>query len=112
MGGLKGVERQLGTDRGDLRDVDGFFAVLLWDEYQKSGNQKALDTLFAYNVQDTVTLGNLMVTAYNLKLRVTPFYDNLFIEESITPVNPYSVDIGIIDRIKNSSGYWQTGNRY
>ena len=28
-GGLKGVERQLGTDRGNLRDVDGFFAVLL-----------------------------------------------------------------------------------
>ena len=36
-GGLKGVERQLGNDRGDLRDVDGFFAVLLWDEYQGTG---------------------------------------------------------------------------
>jgi len=48
-GGLKGVERQLGTDRGNLRDVDGFFAVLLWDEYLKTGDQKALDTLLAYN---------------------------------------------------------------
>jgi len=62
-GGLKGVERQLGNDRGDLRDVDGFFAVLLWNEYQKTGDRKALDTLLAYNVQDTVTLENLMVTA-------------------------------------------------
>jgi hypothetical protein len=68
-GGLKGCERQLGMDRGDLRDIDGFFAVLLWDEYQRTGDQKALETLLAYNIQDTVTLENLMVTAYNMKLR-------------------------------------------
>ena len=111
-GGLKGVERQLGNDRGNLRDVDGFFAVMLWDEYQKSGDKKALDTLLAYNVQDTVTLENLMVTAYNMKIRETPFYDNLLIEDSITPSNPFTADIATIDRIKNSSGYWQTGHWY
>lgn len=111
-GGLKGVERQLGNDRGDLRDVDGFFAVLLWDEYQKSGDLKALDTLLAYNVQDTVTLENLMVTAYNLKLRETPFYDNLLIENSITPANPFRADIATIDKIKNSSQFWATGQWY
>jgi hypothetical protein len=33
-GGLKGCEKQLGMDRGDLSDIDGFFAVLLWQEYQ------------------------------------------------------------------------------
>ena len=55
-GGLKGCERQLGMDRGDLRDVDGFCAVLLWDEYQRTGDQKALDTLLAYNIQDTINL--------------------------------------------------------
>jgi uncharacterized protein YprB with RNaseH-like and TPR domain len=44
-GGLKGCERQLGVDRGDLKDIDGFFAVLLWDEYQRTGDQRALDTL-------------------------------------------------------------------
>jgi uncharacterized protein YprB with RNaseH-like and TPR domain len=44
-GGLKGCERQLGLDRGDLKDIDGFFAVLLWGEYQRTGDQKALDTL-------------------------------------------------------------------
>ena len=71
-GGLKGCERQLGMDRGDLKDIDGFFAVLLWDEYQKNKNEKALDTLLAYNVQDTVTLENLMVTAYNMKLSQMP----------------------------------------
>ncbi|MGB9437458.1 MAG: ribonuclease H-like domain-containing protein, partial [Desulfobacterales bacterium] len=61
--------------RGNSRDVDGFFAVLLWDEYQKTGDQKTFDTLLAYNVQDTITLENLMVTAYNMKLKETPFYE-------------------------------------
>ena len=28
-GGLKGCEKQLGIDRGDLKNVDGYFAVLL-----------------------------------------------------------------------------------
>jgi uncharacterized protein YprB with RNaseH-like and TPR domain len=73
-GGLKGIERELGTDRGDLRDVDGFFAVLLWDEFVKTENRQTLETLLAYNVQDTITLETLMVTAYNLKLKETPFY--------------------------------------
>jgi len=68
-GGLKGCERQLGMDRGDLKDIDGFFAVLLWEEYQRTGEQKTLDTLLAYNIQDTINLENLMVTAYNLKLK-------------------------------------------
>ena len=111
-GGLKGVERQLGTDRGDLRDLDGFFAVLLWDEYQRSGDQKVLDTLLAYNVQDTVTLENLMVIAYNMKLRETPFYDNLLIEDSITPANPFRADLATIDRIKSSSQFWASAQWY
>jgi len=64
--------------------VDGFFALLLWDEYQKNGDQKTFDTLLAYNVQDTITLENPMRAAYNLKLRQTPFYDNFLIEESNT----------------------------
>ena len=111
-GGLKGCERQLGVDRGDLKDIDGFFAVLLWDEYQKNKNEKALDTLLAYNVQDTVTLEDLMVTAYNMKLRQTPFHEKLLIADSPAPVNPYSVDLRTVDRIKNSPQYWQSQQLY
>jgi len=44
--------------------------VLLWNEYQKTGDQKALDTLLAYNVQDMIILENLMVKAYKSKSRV------------------------------------------
>jgi len=111
-GGLKRVEGQLGTDRGNLRDVDGFFAVLLWDEYLKTKTRQVLETLLAYNVQDTITLENLMVTAYNMKLKETPFFDNLLIEESTPPVNPLSADLATIDRIKSSSLYWASGQWY
>lgn len=111
-GGLKGCERQLGVDRGDLKDIDGFFAVLLWDEYQRTKDQKALDTLLAYNVQDTVTLENLMVTAYNIKLQQTPFYDKLLIAETLPPANPYRVDLETVGRIKSGSQYWQSRQWY
>jgi len=111
-GGLKGCERQLGMDRGDLKDIDGFFAVLLWDEFIKTKNQQTLETLLAYNVQDTITLENLMVTAYNLKLKETPFYDNLLIEDPTPPVNPFGADLATVDKIKSSSQYWSSGQWY
>lgn len=111
-GGLKRCERQLGMDRGYLSDIDGFFAVLLWGEYQRTGDQKALDTLLAYNVQDTVTLENLIVTAYNMKLKDTPFYKTHLIEDPTPPVNPCSADLATVDRIKNSSQYWQSDQWY
>ena len=105
-GGLKRCERQLGLDRGDLKDIDGFFAVLLWGEYQRTGDQKALDTLLAYNIQDTINLKNLLVTAHNMKLKETPFYESHVIEEPTLPGNPFSVDLGTVDKIKNSPQYW------
>lgn len=111
-GGLKGCERQLDMDRGDLSDIDGFFAVLLWDDYQRTGDQKALDTLLAYNIQDTINLENLLVTAYNMKLKDTPFNETHLIPDSPPPVNPYSVDLETVDRVKNSPQYWQSQQWY
>ena len=104
-GGLKGCERQLGMDRGDLSDIDGFFAVLLWGEYQRTGDQKALDTLLAYNVQDTLNLEKLIVTAYNIKLRQTPFYNAHLVEEPTLPGNPFRADLVTVDKIKNGFIY-------
>ena len=75
-GGLKGCERQLGIGREELAGVDGYFAVLLWHEYRRTGNQAARATLLAYNVADTVNLATLMALAYNLKLAETPFADS------------------------------------
>jgi len=104
-GGLKGCERQLGMDRGDLSDIDGFFAVLLWDEYQRTGDPKALDTLLVYNIQDTINLESLIVTAYNMKLGQTPFYNTHLIEAPISPGNPFSADLATVDKIKNGFIY-------
>jgi uncharacterized protein YprB with RNaseH-like and TPR domain len=111
-GGLKGCERQLGMDRGDLSDIDGFFAVLLWDDYQRTGDQKTLETLLAYNIQDTINLEALMLTAYNMKLKDTPFYETYLIEDPTLPVNPFRVDLATVDKIKNSSQYWQSQQWY
>ena len=108
-GGLKGCENQLGMDRGNLRGIDGYFAVLLWNECQKNNDQKALDTLLAYNVQDTVTLENLMVIAYNMKLKDTPFYSTHKLLSPDTPVNPFEADLETIERIRFSH-VWDLSN--
>ena len=93
-------------------DIDGFFAVLLWEEYQQTVNHKVLDTLLAYNIQDTINLENLMVIAYNLKLRDTPFYKSHYIQESTPPSNPFRADLTTVDRLKNSSQYWSSQQWY
>ena len=71
-----------------------------------------LDTLLAYNIQDTINLENLMVTAYNMKLKGTPFYEKFLIADPPPPVNPFNVDLETVDRIQNSSQYWQSRQWY
>jgi len=99
-GGLKGCERQLGIDRGDLDNVDGYFAVLLWYDFLQNKNQKALETLLAYNIEDTVNLETLMVLAYNMKLKGTPFFQTHQLPEPTRPDIPFEADPQTIDRIK------------
>jgi len=101
-GGLKSCEKQLGLDRGELNGVDGYFAVLLWREYEKSGNPKALETLLAYNIEDAVNLETLMVKAYNLSLQKTKFYPELKISLPGRPEIPFSADLMVIDNIKRA----------
>jgi len=103
-GGLKSCEIQLGIDRGDLKDIDGSFAVLLWHDYKRNGNQKALETLLAYNIQDVLTLENLMVIAYNMKIKDTPFYRNQ-LPAPVLPEIPFEVDMDTVDRIKMGMGF-------
>ncbi|MCC7374460.1 MAG: ribonuclease H-like domain-containing protein [Verrucomicrobiales bacterium] len=98
-GGLKSCERQLGLDRGDLRNVDGFFAVLLWHDYQSRGNPHALETLLAYNIRDVVNLEPLLVKAYNLKVAATPFRAELEQALPTPPVEPFQAHAPTIDRL-------------
>lgn len=99
-GGLKGCERQFGLDRGELTGVDGFFAVLLWQEYQRSGDRRALETLLAYNVEDTVNLEILLVMAYNLKIRSTPFAESHCLPLPRQPDRPFRVDPELVARLR------------
>jgi len=98
-GGLKHCEIQLGIDRGDLREIDGFFAVQLWHDYKRTQDPKALETLLAYNIQDVLTLESLMVIAYNMKINDTPFNLNQS-PAPVLPEIPFEVDFETIDRIK------------
>ncbi len=98
-GGLKGAERAIGIKRGELDGVDGFFAVLLWREYRKTGDRRALETLLAYNVLDTVNLERLMVEAYNRKIEATPFGGERELELPEMPDLPYEPDAGVVDRL-------------
>jgi uncharacterized protein YprB with RNaseH-like and TPR domain len=110
-GGLKGCERQLGLDRQDLQDVDGFFAVLLWRDYVRKGNVRALETLLAYNILDVVNLEALMIIAYNKKLLDTPFADSHRLPGPELPPNPFHADRETIERLQREQAGWYTSWR-
>ena len=105
-GGLKKCERAMGIDREELDGVDGYFAILLWEEYQKTKNPKALDTLLAYNIEDVINLETLMVKAYNLKVKDTCFSGSHTMPEPPKAVNPVTPDRQIIRELKSAYYQW------
>jgi uncharacterized protein len=98
-GGLKGCERQVGIDRKGLDGVDGYGAVLLWHEYKRRKDVKALETLLAYNIQDTLSLHALMVHTYNAKIRATPFASSHVLELPAMPESPFQADGATVERV-------------
>ena len=104
-GGLKGCERLFGLDRGPLSGLDGFFAVLLWYDYRRNGNRRALETLLAYNMLDVVNLATLMALAYNLKLKATPFAETNRLPVPLPAKVPFQADEATIERIKREHGW-------
>ena len=99
-GGLKGCEKQFGIDRRDLEGMDGFFAVLLWNQYERTGDPRFLETLLAYNIEDTVNLEYLMHAAYNLKLSETPFAGSAQLCLPDRPAIPYACSPWVLDQMK------------
>ena len=106
-GGLKGCEKQVGIDRGNLEGVDGYFAVMLWDDYQRNKNHKALETLLAYNIHDVISLQTLLVLSYNLKLKETPFNETHQLTLPSSPEIPFQADLETIERIKSTMGSYR-----
>ncbi|RYG32214.1 exonuclease [bacterium] len=64
-GGLKKIEKQLGIDRGEDTDgLSGYDAIRLWRRYEVLHDDRALETLVAYNREDVVNLEYLADYAY------------------------------------------------
>ncbi|MFN2353239.1 MAG: ribonuclease H-like domain-containing protein [Desulfopila sp.] len=99
-GGLKECERQMGIARGALDGVDGSFAVALWRLYQRHNDEKALETLLAYNIEDTVNLERLLVEAYNRNVQTTPFAEDLALALPEPPQIIYQPDLDCIARLQ------------
>jgi hypothetical protein len=88
--------------------VDGYGAVLLWNEYWYRNNGKALETLLAYNIQDTLSLHTLAVHAYNEKIKRTPFSNSHCLPSASLPPVPFTADPETVQRIRNQAfGGWQ-----
>ena len=99
-GGLKSCEKQLGYNRGELDSVDGYMAVLLWQEFNRTKDRKVLDTLLAYNIEDVLILEDLLIFAFNENLKKTPFHNKFCIPSSCKPPNPYRADLAMIEKLK------------
>ncbi|HEY3296919.1 MAG TPA: ribonuclease H-like domain-containing protein [bacterium] len=98
-GGLKGCEKAMGIERYELDGVDGFMAVCLWGDYKKRHNPRALETLLAYNIADVLGLETLLVKAYNLMLKQTPFEAARLLDLPQTPPNPFQADVATLKRL-------------
>jgi uncharacterized protein YprB with RNaseH-like and TPR domain len=60
-GGLKGSEVKLGISRDEnLKGIDGFQAVQLWNQYVETDISDYLDLLVAYNQEDTINLHKIL----------------------------------------------------
>jgi uncharacterized protein YprB with RNaseH-like and TPR domain len=100
-GGLKGCERQVGLGRPGLEEVDGFLAVLLWYDYQRRQDGRSLETLLAYNVQDTVNLEPLLVHAHNawLDRLAAPFAAACRLPPPAPAANSFRPDPEVLARV-------------
>jgi uncharacterized protein YprB with RNaseH-like and TPR domain len=100
-GGLKAVERRVGLERPGLEDVDGAVAVLLWRDHDWGRNERALETLLAYNVQDAVNLETLMVQAHNAYLQRLSgsFAADYVLPPPTPPANPFRPDPETVERV-------------
>lgn len=109
-GGLKRVERSLGMERGGVADLDGYDAVLLWQEWRDTKERGALETLLAYNAMDAVVLEQLLVFAHNRKVEATPFAVGGVLPEVEQAAIPHQADERAIAAIRRrrwgSGGYF------
>ena len=79
--------------------MDGYLAVLLWQDFAATNNPRALETLLAYNILDAVNLEMLMVKAYNMKLKETPFLETHRLDLPSPVENLFEADSAIVKKL-------------
>lgn len=64
-GGLKRIEQTLGIERAkEMQGISGADAVVLWQKYKATGNEKYLELLVQYNEEDIINLKPLAEFVY------------------------------------------------
>jgi hypothetical protein len=84
-----------------MADIDGYTAVLLWNDYIRNRNQRALETLLAYNICDAANLASLMAIAYNRAISRTPFAAMQIPAPTLPPL-PFAVDRATLERLQHT----------
>jgi hypothetical protein len=105
-GGLKACEKRYGLSRRELDGVDGWGAVLLWRQWERTGDERVLETLLAYNAADVLSLEVLLAHALAELLLATPFAADLTQPIPHMAENPFRPDPGVVASVRGaSSGY-------
>jgi uncharacterized protein YprB with RNaseH-like and TPR domain len=98
-GGLKIVEHTAGIARDSMLDgVDGWMAVKLWRQYVRNDDRRALETLVAYNLADTMNLLPLAHEVWNRKLPAH-FAGLRMAAKHRAPSIPWKADRALVDRL-------------
>ena len=97
--GLKKIEKRFGISRGELEDLDGYTAVLLWKKFRKSKKKEYLETLLAYNNEDVINLEFLLYQAYNLLIEKEPVYISPLEFPKKEVKNPFLANKRVVDEI-------------
>lgn len=96
-GGLKKVEKALGLDREDVDGMDGWMAVRLWREFERTDDKRFLETLLAYNVADVLSLEYL--AAYALMRHTGRSLEDQGIPGVQYERNPFQADRGVLRKL-------------
>ena len=104
-GGLKSCEQQLGLRRNGLDGVDGYFATHLWNDFYYNANQKALETLLAYNIEDSINLEKLMHIAFNMKIDNLGYANFEKVPKCRAAINLFKPHFETISNIKSKIYY-------
>ena len=98
-GGLKKIEKRFGISRGELEDLDGYSAVLLWKKFKKTKKKEYLETLLAYNNEDVINLEFLLYQAYNLLIKKDHFLTSPLKLPKKEIKNPFLSNKRVVDEI-------------